>query len=87
MKAVLFEYGSNCNYIFQFILASKTLICGNFSENKMKEMNDYIFIRQEILNVTWKEINFFSRIFQLATSGIEFSVLGTEQDIKIGQRA
>ena len=44
MKAVAFEYGGNCNYIFQFILASKTVVCGNFffSENKMKETNIFL---------------------------------------------
>lgn len=30
VKAVSFEYCGNCNYIFQFILTSKTLICGDF---------------------------------------------------------
>lgn len=54
----------------------------------MKETNKYISIRKDILDITWIEIKFFfSRIFQLAHSGIEFSVLGIEQDIKIGQRA
>jgi len=44
VKAVAFEYGGNCNYIFQFILASKTVVCGNFffSENKMKETNIFL---------------------------------------------
>jgi len=42
VKAAAFEYGGNCNYIFQFILTPKTLVCGSFSENKMKETNIFI---------------------------------------------
>jgi hypothetical protein len=54
----------------------------------MKETDKYISIKKDTLDVIWIEIKFFfaSRIFQLAHSGIEFSVLGIEQDIKIGQR-
>ena len=46
VKAVSFEYGGNCNYIFQFILASKTLICGDFFFQKIKWRKQIYFYKE-----------------------------------------